>query len=124
MFLRAYCFVNVLTLSTHIIQPGLTLVWYSSILLIKSICEFILSVVYCYSERPPLSKIFYYMSGLFLSRNTAALHRSVARDFSGVSQLRLLLLFPFFLAKHSKAILWFTTRTFCGVRCTNELIDL
>ena len=96
MFLRAYCFVNVLTLSTHIIQPGLTLVWYSSILLMKSICEFILSAVYCYSERPPLSKIFYYMTGLFLQGNTAALHRSVARDFSEVSQLRLLLLFPFF----------------------------
>ena len=33
--------------------PGLSLVWYSPILLIKSICIFILSVVYFYSERLP-----------------------------------------------------------------------
>ena len=42
------------------------LVWYSPILLIKSTYEFILFVVYFYSERPPLSKILYSMCGLFL----------------------------------------------------------
>ena len=51
---------------SHIILPGLSLVWYSPILLIESVCEFLLSVVYFYSEGPPLSKIFYSMCGQFL----------------------------------------------------------
>ena len=44
----------------------LSLVWYSPILLIKSKYTFTLSVVYFYSERPPLCKIIYSMCGLFL----------------------------------------------------------
>ena len=39
---------------SHIILPGLSLVCDSPILLNKSICQCILSVVYFYSERPPL----------------------------------------------------------------------
>ena len=35
--------------------------------------------------RPPLSKIFYYMCGLFLQRKTATLQSSVDRNFGGVS---------------------------------------
>ena len=35
-------------------------------ILIKSICVFVLSVVYFYSERPPLSEIFCFIFGLFL----------------------------------------------------------
>ena len=52
---------------------------------------FILSVLYFCSERPPLSKVFYSMCGLFLSRKTATLQRSVARDFGVVSQTKLFL---------------------------------
>ena len=50
----------------NVLLPGLFLVWYSPIFLIKSIYAFILSVVYFYSERSTLSKIFYYMCCLFL----------------------------------------------------------
>ena len=46
-------------------------------------------VVYFYSERPQLPKIFCSMRGLFLWRETVALQRSVARDFGGVSQIKL-----------------------------------
>ena len=49
-----------------------------------------LSVVYFYSEIPPLSKIFYSMCGLFLQQETAALQRRVAREFVGISQISLL----------------------------------
>ena len=57
---KGLLFVNILTLSC------LGSLCYSPILLIKSICQFILSVVYFYSERPPLSVTFYSMCGLFL----------------------------------------------------------
>ena len=56
MFLRAYCLW-----CSHIILTGLSLFWCSPILLIKPYMHlyyFIPSVVYFYSERPPLSKHF------------------------------------------------------------------
>ena len=49
-----------------LILPGLSLVWYSPILLIKSICAFLISVVCFYSVRPSLSEIFYLIFDLFL----------------------------------------------------------
>ena len=68
------------------------------ILLTKKEC--ILSVVYFHSEKPPLSKIYYSICGLFLQQETAALQRSVARDFGGVSRIRLFFLcFCFFFCK-------------------------
>ena len=107
-------------------------------------------MVYFYSERPLLSKIFYSMCGLFLYRKTAALQRSVARGFGGVSQI-MLLFFLFFLQNIRKQyyglpqgslwlhnfysndnmkfeVLWFLNiaifKSFCDVSFTNELIDL
>ena len=99
---------------------------------------FILSVVYFYSERPPL------------------LQRSVARYLGGVSQIYIYISISIYLSIYIYIIyiyiyIWFTTRmvldyapsnamilkplgtivinivnfkTFCDVRCTNELIDL
>ena len=83
--------------------------WYSLTLLIKSICVFILSVVYFYSqglplsqifcfilcvvyfysERLPLSKIFYSMCALYLYRKTTAIQNisfyvwsiSISKDY-------------------------------------------
>ena len=81
MFLRAYCFVNVLTLSclgflwfgTHPYYYSLNPYVYLYHLWSISIAKdrrypkhFILYLVYFYSERPPLSKIFYSMCGQFL----------------------------------------------------------
>ena len=71
------------------ILPGLSLVWYSPISLIKCMCALIIFVVYFYSERTALSEIFYFMRGLFLQQKIAALQRSVARDFGEISQIRL-----------------------------------
>ena len=65
----------------------LSLVWYSPILLIKSIYAFILSVVYFYSERPSLFKIVYSLCVLYLLQNAAILQRCVAQDFGEISQL-------------------------------------
>ena len=87
MFLRAYCFVNVLTLSclgslwfgTHPYyssNPYMYLYYQWSIFITKNHRYpkyFILYLVYFYSERPPPSKIFYSMYGLFLYRKTVAL---------------------------------------------------
>ena len=61
MFLRAYGFVNVLTLSCLGSLWFCTHPYYS-----LNSCVFILSVVYFYSERPPLSKILYFIFGQFL----------------------------------------------------------
>ena len=71
------------------ILPGLSLVWYSPISLIKCMFALIIFVVYFYSERTALSEIFYFMCGLFLQQKIAALQRSVARDFGEISQIRL-----------------------------------
>ena len=60
MFLRAYCFVNGLTLSC---LGSL----YSRILLIKSICAFIVSVVY--SESPPLRNTLFYVWSIFIAKD-------------------------------------------------------
>ena len=74
MFLRAYCFVNVLTLSClgsvwFGIHP-FTHMWYISI---TKDCHcpkyFILCVVYFYSERPSLSKIFYSMWSISIAKD-------------------------------------------------------
>ena len=54
------------TLSLWNNNVSLGLVWYSPILFFKSICVFILYVVYFYSERPPLYEIFHFIFGLFL----------------------------------------------------------
>ena len=119
MFLRAYCFVNVLTLSClgslwfgshpyYSLKPYMHLQYPWSISIAKDRRYpkyFILCVVYFYSERSSLLKIFYSMCSLFLQRKTAAQQSSVARDIDGVSQIRLHL---FFLTKQ-KTILWFTT---------------
>ena len=68
MFFWAYCFVNVLTLSR--LGSLWFLVWYSPILLIKSICAFILSVVSFYSERPLLSKnILFYVWSISIAKD-------------------------------------------------------
>ena len=56
---------------------------------------FILSVVYFYSERPPL------------------LQRSEARDFGGVSQIYI---YIYFKEKLYKAVFWFTTRMVLDLR--------
>ena len=48
---------------------------------------FILSVVYFYSERPPLSKYFILCVVYFYSERPPLLQRSVAREFGGVSQI-------------------------------------
>ena len=80
--------VNVLTLSCLGSLWFATHPYYS-----LNTCQFILSVIYFYSERPPLSIIFYSMCGLFPQRMTATLQRSVTRDFGGVSQIRLHFLF-------------------------------
>ena len=81
-----------------LILPRLSLVWYSPILLTKSIYAFILSLVYFYGERMPVSEISYSMFGLFLERKTAALKRGVVRDYSRVSQIRM----RFLKTKHCK----------------------
>ena len=80
----------------------------STILLLKSIFVFMLSVDHFSSKRPSLSEIFYSVLGLFLwrksdviqnilyyvwsisvARKIATLHRSVVRNFGGISQIRL-----------------------------------
>ena len=76
----------------------LSLVWYSPILLIKSICVFILSVVFFYSKRVPLSNMFHFIFGLFLWRKIAVVQSilfyvwsiSIAKDrpFSEKCSLR------------------------------------
>ena len=63
-------------------------------------------MVYFYSERPLLSKIFYSMCGLFLYRKTAALQRSVARGFGGVSQIMLLFFFFFYKTLESNIMVY------------------
>ena len=55
MFPRAYRLVNVLTLSLHI-------------LLIKSICEFIVSVVYLYSKMTLLCNILFYVYSISIAK--------------------------------------------------------
>ena len=65
--LEESCFLGLIVCQrSHSILHRLSLVCYSTILIIKSICQFILSVVYFYSEWPGLSIIFYSMRGLFL----------------------------------------------------------
>ena len=60
--------------------------WSISIVKVRGYLKyFILCLLYFYSERPPLSKIFYSMCGL--------LERNVTRDFGRVSQIRLQFLF-------------------------------
>ena len=119
-FLEESCFSGLIALlCSHINLPGLTLVWFSPILIINFICAFILYVVYFYSERPPLSAIFYFMFGTFLQRKTATIQNilfyvwsiSISKDrhfaeecsqnFGGVSQIRM----QFFQTKHQKVIL-------------------
>ena len=63
IFLRLL-FGNLLTLFC-LVSYLASFVCYSPILLIKSICAFILYVVYTYSERPSLSKILYFIFGSF-----------------------------------------------------------
>ena len=112
---------------------------------------FILSVVYFYGERPPLSKYFILCVVYFYSERPPLLQRSEARDFGGVSQIYIYI-YIFFLRKNftkqcyglpqewsliyapSTAMILETLgiivlnivnfKTFCDVRCTNELIDL
>ena len=114
------------------------------------LCYFILSVVYFYSERPPLSKYFILCVVYFYSARPPLLRRSEARDFGGVSQIYIYIYI--FLRKNftkqcfrllqewsliyapSIAMTLETLgiivlnvvnfKTFCDVRCTNELIDL
>ena len=152
MSVRAYCLW-----CSHIILTWLSLFWCSPILIIKPcmhLCYFILSVVYFYSERPPLSKYFILCVVYFYSERPPLLQRSEARDFGGVSQIYIYIYIFFFFFKEktlqSSALVyhkngpWFTLpllqwylktlgiivlnianfETFCDVRCTNELVDL
>ena len=93
------CFSGLIVVwCSHIILTGLSLFRCSPMLLIKPYMHlyyFILSVVYFYSERPPLSKYFILCVVCFYSERSALLQRSVARDFGGVSQ------FYFFYRKNS-----------------------
>ena len=96
-------FGNLLTLFC-LVSYLASFVCYSPILLIKSICAFILYVVYAYSERPSLSKILYFIFGLFLKgktttskifysmcflfqwRKTATLQKSVAKTMAKLAK--------------------------------------
>ena len=54
---------------SHIILHGLSLVWYLPILLIKSMWAFIVSVIYFYSERPPLRSILFYVWSISIAKD-------------------------------------------------------
>ena len=116
MFLRAYCLW-----CSHIILTWLSLFWCSPILIIKPymyLCYFILSVVYFYSERPPLSKYFILCVVYFYSARPPLLRRSEARDFGGVSQIYIYIYIYIYIFKEKlyKAVFWFTTRMVLDLR--------
>ena len=72
--LEESCFSGFIVLSMFAHYPAWAL--FSLVLThitLKSICVFILSVVYFYSERLPLSEVFYFIFGLFLQRKTVAI---------------------------------------------------
>ena len=72
---------------------------------------FILSVVYFYIKRPPLSKYFILRVVYFYRERPPLLSRRVARDFGGVSQIYIYIyIYIFFLEKLYKIVFWFTTR--------------
>ena len=77
------CFSGLIVVwCSHIILTGLSLFWCSPILIIKPymhLCYFILSVVYFYSERPPLSKYFILCVVYFYSERPPLLQRSEAQ---------------------------------------------
>ena len=112
---------------------------------------FILFVVCFYSERPPLSKYFILCVIYFYSERAPLLQRNEAQDFGGVSQIYIYIYIFFSLRKNftkqcfglpqewsliyapSTAMILETLgiivlnivnfKTFCDVRCINE-IDL
>ena len=64
----------------------------------------------CFSGLILAIQIFHSMCGLFLWRKTAALQRSVARDFSGVSQIYIYI-YIFLMKKLYKTVFWFTKKS-------------
>ena len=103
---------------------------------------FILSLVYFYGEGPPLSKYCILCVICVYGERPPLLQRSVARDLGGVSQIYLyffrknftrqcfglpqewsLIMLPL-LQWYSYGLNVINFKSFCDVRCTNELIDL